>query len=83
MANRNVFKILGSVGPGGTIVNFCEKICHNLFFDAYEQGDPRDAPSEEFQEKAQKQREAYVNELFEKRGTFERELGSLNEEHQK
>ena len=81
MANRYVFKIVASVGPGGCIVNFCEKICRTLFFEAYEQGDPQEAPSLEFQAKARQQRENFVNELFEKRGGFERELNSLNEQH--
>lgn len=48
MANRNVFKFLSSFGPGGCIATFVEKICHNLYFDAYEQGDPQNAPSQEF-----------------------------------
>ena len=79
MANRNVFKILSSVGPGGCIAAFTEKLCHNLYFDAYEQGDPADIPSQEFQEKSKKQRQEYVDALFERRGGFEREMLSLNE----
>lgn len=83
MANRNVFKILSSFGPGGCIATFTEKICHNLFYDAYEQGDPQEAPSQEFQQKAKEQRQAYVDELFEKRGGFERHMNSLSETTQK
>jgi len=45
MANRNVFRILSSVGPGGCFIVFCEKIWHNIYFDAYEQGDPAQVPS--------------------------------------
>ena len=82
MANRNVFKILSSVGPGGVIATFCEKICHNYFFDAYEQGDPSQAPSQEFQEKAKQQRQEYVEFLFEKRGGIERDIMSLSESTQ-
>lgn len=78
MANRNVFKILSSIGPGGCIAAFTEKLCHNLYFDAYEQGDPADVPSQEFQEKSKKQRQEYVDALFEKRGGFERDMLSLN-----
>jgi len=48
MANRNVFKIFSSIGPGGAIMNFCEKICMHVFNEAYEQGDPREKPSQEF-----------------------------------
>ena len=72
MANRSVFKILSSLGPAGCIAVFCEKICHNLYYDAYEQGDPTQAPSLEFQNKAKEQRQAYVEELFEQRGDFEK-----------
>jgi len=49
-----------------------------LYFDAYEQGDPADVPSQEFQEKSKKQRQEYVDALFEKRGGFERDMLSLN-----
>ena len=76
MANRNVFKILASVGPGGCIVNFCEKICRSSFYEAYEQGDPRQAPSEAFKQKAAALREAFVKDLFDIRGRLERNLGS-------
>ena len=79
MANRNVFKILSSFGPGGCVVTFVEKICHNVFYDAYEQGDPSQAPSQEFQEKAKQTRQQFVEELFEGRGRFERQLQSLSE----
>ena len=83
MANRNVFKILSSIGPGGCIVNFCEKICRNYFYEAYEQGDPREEPSQKYAKKAQEMREAFVHELFEKRGHIERNLDSLSEENHK
>ena len=83
MANRNVFKILSSFGPGGCIATFTEKICHNLYFDAYEQGDPQEAPSQEFQEKAKEQRQNYVTELFETRGNLEKNMMSLSEQTQK
>ena len=82
MANRNVFKILGSVGPGGCIATFCEKICRSVFYDAYEQGDPTQKPSEEFQKKAKEQRQAYVDELFNQRGRFEREMLALSTQTQ-
>ena len=52
MANRNVFKIFSSVGPGGCIVTFCEKICRVLYDEAYNQGDPAQAPSKAFEDKA-------------------------------
>jgi hypothetical protein len=35
-SNRTVFKIAGSFGPGGAVVTLIEKICRNLFWDAYE-----------------------------------------------
>lgn len=77
MANRNVFKILSSVGPGGCIAAFCEKICKMQYYDAYEQGDPADKPSEEFQEKAKQQRQDYVEELFEEKGNLSRQMLAL------
>lgn len=80
MANRNVFKILSSVGPGGCIAVFCEKICHHVFYDAYEQGDPMCNLSEEQENKAKEQRQAFITELFNKRGGFERDLESFDEE---
>ena len=80
MANRNVFKILGSVGPGGCIATFCEKICRSVFYDAYEQGDPTQKPSEEFQKKAKEQRQTYVDDLFNKRGDLERRMLSFSKE---
>lgn len=40
MTSRTVFKIFGSFGPGGSIVNLTEKLCRNFFNEAYELGDP-------------------------------------------
>lgn len=80
MANRHVFKFLGSLGPGGCIATFCEKICSNIFNEAYDQADPAMAPSMEFQEKAKLTRQQFVEALFETRGSYERDLSALNED---
>ena len=79
MASRNVYKILGSLGPAGCIATFMEKLCYGLFFDAYEQGDPAEAPSEAYQEKAREQREKFVQEVFELRGGLERMMESKDD----
>ena len=60
MANRNVYKILSSLGPGGCIAVFCEKICHHMFYDAYEQGDPMSELSEKQENLARTQRQEYI-----------------------
>ena len=80
MANRNVFKIFSSIGPGGCIINFCEKICRSSFFEAYDQGDPRQQPSLAYKERAAKLREEYVKELFDHRSRLERNFGSTQED---
>lgn len=40
MTSRTVFKIFGSLGPGGSLVILMEKICRRFFNEAYELGDP-------------------------------------------
>ena len=37
---RTVFKIFGSLGPGGSFVTLMEKLCKRAFGEAYELGDP-------------------------------------------
>jgi len=36
MTQRSVFKIFGSLGPGGTFVTLTEKIIRYVFNDAYD-----------------------------------------------
>ena len=47
-ANRTVFKISGSIGPAGAFVILAEKLCRAIWYDAYEQEDPKKAPTEKF-----------------------------------
>lgn len=49
---RSVFKIFGSIGPGGSIAIFTEKFCRAVFNAGYLLGDPNLAPSKEFEEQA-------------------------------
>ena len=65
MAYRTVFKIAGSLGPGGSIAILTEKVCRQSFFEAYEQGDPSRLLLEEQDNKMQEERSKYVAELFE------------------
>ena len=39
--SRSVFKVVGSFGPGGSLVCLWEKITHAIYHDAYEMEDPR------------------------------------------
>lgn len=39
MAQRSVFKIFGSLGPGGAFVTLTEKIIRRFFNEAYDLGD--------------------------------------------
>mgnify|MGYP001557377521 CR=1 FL=1 len=77
MTSRTVFKIFGSLGPGGAFVTLIEKLCKRIFNDAYELGDPTEFRTEE-EEKIKQQRQNYINELFNFKSTFERESTSLN-----
>mmetsp|Transcript_78387 Transcript_78387/g.108501 ORF Transcript_78387/g.108501 Transcript_78387/m.108501 type:complete len:228 (+) Transcript_78387:19-702(+) len=79
MAYRTVFKIAGSLGPGGSIAILTEKVCRQTFYDAYEQGDPTRVLIEEQDTLMQNQRSAYVTELFELKSNFERKSQSLNQ----
>eukprot|EP00351_Strombidinopsis_sp_SopsisLIS2011_P006230 CAMPEP_0116875162 /NCGR_PEP_ID=MMETSP0463-20121206/6946_1 /TAXON_ID=181622 /ORGANISM="Strombidinopsis sp, Strain SopsisLIS2011" /LENGTH=123 /DNA_ID=CAMNT_0004520175 /DNA_START=34 /DNA_END=405 /DNA_ORIENTATION=+ len=79
MAYRTVYKIAGSLGPGGSIPILTEKICRQFFYDAYEQVDPSRADLNKQDEEMKAQRADYVQALFELRGTFERKSQSLNE----
>lgn len=42
MSSRTVFKIFGSLGPGGSVITLLEKLCARIFHDAYELGDPNE-----------------------------------------
>lgn len=77
MAQRSVFKIFGSLGPGGTFVTLTEKIIRRFFNEAYELGssDVFQAPEEA---EIVKLRHEYVNELFNMKSDFERRANSLN-----
>ena len=79
MAYRTVYKIAGSLGPGGSVPILTEKICRQFFYEAYEQADPSRADMEQQDNLMKEQRAAYVQQLFDIRGTFERKSQSLNE----
>jgi hypothetical protein len=40
MANRNVFKVFGSIGPAGALVSLVEKVSTAVYPAAYNFGDP-------------------------------------------
>ena len=47
--NESSLKFFGSIGPAGSFVTLCEKICHRLFPAAYEQIDPIQGPAMQFE----------------------------------
>lgn len=77
MAQRSIFKIFGSLGPGGSFVTLTEKIIRRFFNEAYDLGDTDvfRAPEEA---EILKLRQDYVNELFNMQGDFQRRSTSLN-----
>ena len=60
MAYRTVFKLIGSFGPGGSVAILTEKVCRQMFFEAYDMGDPEREQVQESEKKMQEQRAAYV-----------------------
>jgi hypothetical protein len=77
MTSRTVFKILSSLGPGGTLVALTEKLCKRFFSDAYELGDEQEFKTEE-EDHIKTARQDYVNTLFNFKGPFIRKSTSLN-----
>ena len=80
---RSVFKIFGSIGPGGSISILTEKLCGAIFYDGYELKDPNLEEVSAAQEKEKKERGDYVAELFQRRGEIERGILSLRGEEAK
>ena len=69
MANRSVFKIFGSIGPGGALVSLTEKICTAVYPAAYRFGDPEELESA-IEKEIKKVREDYILELFKFKNKF-------------
>ena len=82
MTSRTVFKIFSSLGPGGSIVTWMEKLCRRLFPEAYDLGDPTVFKTSE-EDQIRELRQEFVNELFNYKSTFERKSNSLKEEVRK
>ena len=78
MTSRSVFKIFGSLGPGGSIVSIMEKLCKRWFRDAYDLGNPNQFRSSE-EDKLKMARKEMIEALFKFRSTFERESVSVTE----
>lgn len=78
MTQRSVFKIFGSLGPGGTFVTLTEKIIRRFFNEAYDLGDDEEFVAPEESQIA-KLRQDFVNELFGMKGAFERKSTSHNQ----
>ncbi len=62
---RTVFKVMGSLGPAGSLVTLCEKVCRYFYYEAYTLQDPLHQVTSEDSTKAEEQRRNYVNKLFE------------------
>jgi hypothetical protein len=77
MTSRTVFKIFGSLGPGGSIVSIMEKLCKRLFREAYDLGNPDQFQSAE-EDSLKVVRKDFITELFNFKGSFERESESVN-----
>ncbi len=69
MVSKTLFQIFGSLGPGGAIVTLTEKLCRNIFSDAYTLGDEDSFRSTE-EEQIKVMRQEYVNGLFDFKGSF-------------
>jgi hypothetical protein len=76
---RTVFKIFGSLGPGGAFVTLTEKFCKYMFNEAYELGDPNQFKSHD-EDELKQLRQNFVNDLFNFKGSFERMRDSLKVE---
>lgn len=79
MTTRTVFKFFGSFGPGGSLVTLAEKFCKRMFNEAYELGDPTQFHTKE-EDLIKNIRQEFVNELFNFKGSFERNSTSLKSE---
>ena len=74
--SRSVFKIVGSVGPGGAVAILFERVCKAFYYEGYNLGDPATKPAEAFQQEAKKQRQEYVEALLKIRGRIERQINN-------
>ena len=81
MTGRTVFKIFGSLGPGGSVITLLEKVCARVFNEAYELGDEGEMQAEE-ETLIKTARQDYVNELFDFKSNYERRANSLDVEIQ-
>jgi hypothetical protein len=81
MTGRTVFKIFGSLGPGGSVVTLMEKLCKRIFNEAYELGDPTEFKTKE-EDEIKNARQDYVNDLFNYKSTYERKSTSLDQADQ-
>ena len=77
--SRHVMKALASFGVGGAAGVFFEKLAHILFPEAYEMEDPTYKDVREEDEAMAKQRQAFVEELFENKGTWNRRISKGDE----
>lgn len=82
MANRTVFAIFGSLGPGGSFVSIAEKICTAMFPRAYNYGDPEQFESQ-IDKDLKNSRGNYILELFKYKAEFNRAQGKEEEERSK
>ena len=78
MSQRTVFKIFGSLGPGGSVITLLEKLCKVIFSEAYELGDPNEMKLVE-EGQIKQARQDFVNQLFDFRSEFEQTQTSLDE----
>jgi DNA polymerase II small subunit/DNA polymerase delta subunit B len=77
---RSVMKAWASFGPGGAAGVFIEKLAHVLFKDAYEMEDPNYADIRDNDKEMSKYRQQFVDELFEKKGEWNRKIASKSDE---
>ena len=79
MAQRNVFKLFGSIGPAGSLVSLTEKICSYAFPHAYAFGNEDDIESQ-IDVDIRKLREEYIRELFLYKNKFAKKIVKGDEE---
>lgn len=82
MAQRNVFKLFGSIGPAGSLVSLTEKICSYAFPHAYAFGNEDDIESK-IDVDLRKCREEYIKELFLYKNKFAKNVVKGEQEKEK
>ena len=75
MSSRYVFKFFGSIGPGGAFSSLTEQICTSIFPSAYKLGGDEELESN-MDKKLKELRQEYINELFNIKNKFERNIRS-------